>query len=308
MSTMDASADARPAHILVIGRSGQVARAIAQRAPLTEGGPQVTCLGRPHCDLTDPSSLAAALSTVRPGVVVNAAAYTAVDAAEDDEAAAHALNAEGPGHLARLCAERGIPLIHLSTDYVFDGSADAPYREDDPVNPQSAYGRTKAAGEAAVADAGGKALIVRTAWVYSPFGRNFVATMLRLGASRSELRVVADQQGNPTNALDIADALLALSARHRAWPATPDILHLVGTGETTWHGFACAIFHEAGLSPVVHAITTAEFPTPASRPANSRLNTEKLASLYGLALPAWRKSLKPVVVRLTSLDEKSNSR
>ena len=225
-------------NITVIGRTGQVATALVERA----GTHTVTALGRPDVDLADPASLAEALERTRPDAVVNAAAYTAVDAAESDEAAARVLNADGPSALAQLCAEAAVPLVHLSTDYVFDGTLDRPYREDDATGPQSAYGRTKLAGEEAVRAAGGRAITARTAWVYAPFGKNFVRTMLRLGAERDHLRVVADQHGNPTSALDIADAILALCAASDGWPQTPDTVHLAGTGEATWHSFAETIF------------------------------------------------------------------
>lgn len=282
--------------ILVIGQSGQVATALRERGAAS--GREVVCRGRPEADLLDPASLARALDDVKPAVVVNAAAYTAVDAAETDEAAAHALNAEGAGALARLCAARGVALAHLSTDYVFDGALDRPYREDDPIAPQSAYGRTKAAGEAAVAEAGGKALIVRTAWVYAPFGKNFVRTMLRVGAERDHLRVVNDQRGNPTSALDIADALLTLAHRAGDWPERADVLHLAGSGEATWHEFAEAIFSWSPYRPTVEAISTSQYPTPARRPANSRLDCGKLARTWGIVLPDWRDSARGVVERL----------
>lgn len=281
--------------ILVVGRSGQVAQSMKER-----GAPHhsVILAGRPDCDLTDEPCLRRAVDENAPGMIVNAAAYTAVDAAESDEAAAHALNAEGPGRLARLAADRHIPLIHLSTDYVFDGFADRPYREDDPVAPRSAYGRTKAAGEAAVAAEGGRAIIARTAWVYSPFGKNFVKTMLRVGATRDTLNVVDDQHGNPTCALDLADAIIALAERAERWPPGPDIVHMAAEGDTTWFHFARAIFAETPYRPVVNAITTAEYPTSAKRPANSRLDCSKLFELYGIRLPSWRTSLPPTVKRL----------
>lgn len=285
-------------HILVAGSSGQVATALRERAPLHGGGARVTALGRPDLDLADDASIAAALTRTAPDAVVNAAAYTAVDAAETDEAAAFALNAEGPGTLARLCAERGLPFVHLSTDYVFDGTLDRPYREDDPTGPRSAYGRSKLAGELAVLAAGGRAVVARTAWVYAPFGRNFVATMLRVGAERDTLRVVADQRGNPTSALDIADAILGLLDRRESWCDGPELLHLAGTGETTWHGFAEGIFAASPYRPRVEAITTADYPTPAARPANSRLDCARLRDRYGIALPDWRRSLPDVVGRL----------
>jgi len=284
--------------ILVIGHAGQVATALRERGEAT--GRDVVCRGRPEADLLDPASLTRAVDEVAPTVVVNAAAYTAVDAAEEDEAAARALNATGPGVLANLCAARGIPFAHISTDYVFDGTLDRPYREDDPVAPQSAYGRTKAAGEAAVAQAGGKALVLRTAWVYAPFGKNFVRTMLRVGAERDHLRVVDDQFGNPTSALDIADAILALSERTGEWPDGPDILHLAGAGETNWHAFAEAIFSFSPHHPRVEAIPTSAYPTPARRPANSCLDCGKLLTTYGIALPHWRDSVRTVVERLVA--------
>lgn len=285
--------------ILVVGRSGQVARALLERAEAGKGGGDIVALGRPDLDLTDAHSIARALDTAAPDLVINAAAYTAVDAAEGDEEAAFALNAAGPGELARRCAALGVPLIHISTDYVFDGTLDRPYREDDPVAPASAYGRTKAAGERAVQEAGGTALIARTAWVYSPFGKNFVKTMLRVGAERDTLTVVDDQHGNPTSAHDIADTLLALGARHADW-ADGEIVHVAGTGETTWCGFAKAIVATLPNPPTVEAITTADYPTPARRPANSALDGTRLATRYGLALPHWRDALPPVLERLAA--------
>lgn len=283
--------------VLVIGRSGQVAQALLERGAAMDGV-TVVARGRPDIDIADPASLARAIEDVAPDVVVNAAAYTAVDAAEDDEATAHSFNAEGPGALATLCAQRKLPFIHISTDYVFDGTLDRPYREDDPTGPMGAYGRTKLAGEEAVLASGANALILRTAWVYSPFGKNFVKTMLRVGAERDELKVVADQRGNPTSALDIADAILALAARRESWPAGAHVYHMAGGGEATWHAFAEAIFAEAGLSPKVLAITTADFPTPARRPANSRLDGTRLANDLGVRLPDWQPSLATVVARL----------
>ena len=282
--------------VLVIGQSGQVAQSMLERGPAA--GADVVAAGRPDTDLTAEASLAAAVDRHAPDVVVNAAAYTAVDAAEDDEAAAHALNATGPGMLATLCAARDLPLVHISTDYVFDGQLPRPYREDDPTAPQSAYGRTKLAGEEAVLGSGARALVLRTAWVYSPFGKNFVKTMLRVGAERDQLKVVSDQRGNPTSALDIADAILRLSAARQTWPAGGRVVHLTAGGEASWHEFAEAIFAEAGLSPEVLAIPTSDYPTPAQRPANSRLDGSRLAEEFGIRLPDWRDSLPGVVARL----------
>ncbi|MBJ3775288.1 dTDP-4-dehydrorhamnose reductase [Acuticoccus mangrovi] len=285
---------------LVIGRSGQVATALVERAAAHTGpsAADVVALGRPDLDLCRPESIAAAISRVEPDVVVNAAAYTAVDQAESEPEAAAALNAAGPAALAGLCAAADIPLVHLSTDYVFDGTLDRPYREDDPIAPASVYGRTKAEGEAAVMAAGGRALVLRTAWVYSPFGKNFVKTMLRLGAERDRLRVVSDQVGNPTSALDIADAVLRLAAMRDGWGSGGEILHLAGTGETSWHGLAEAIFAGTAAPPVVEPIPTSAYPTPARRPANSRLDTTRLAERYGIVLPPWRESLAVTLDRL----------
>ncbi|RAH96517.1 dTDP-4-dehydrorhamnose reductase [Acuticoccus sediminis] len=285
--------------VLVIGHSGQVARALVERAD----GDTVTALGRPEIDLAAPDTLARAFDAATPDVVVNAAAYTAVDAAESDEDAARALNATGPGRLAERCAADGVPLIHISTDYVFDGTLDRPYREDDPIAPQSAYGRTKAEGEAAVRAAGGRTLVARTAWVYSPFGKNFVKTMLRVGAERDTLTVVADQHGNPTSALDIADALLALARQSAAWPDGGEIVHVAGRGDTTWCDFARAIVASLPEPPTVKAITTADYPTPATRPANSRLDGTRLAERYGIAMPHWTQSLDVVLARLAGSPE-----
>ncbi|WP_420394446.1 dTDP-4-dehydrorhamnose reductase [Acuticoccus sp.] len=280
--------------ILVIGRSGQVARALVERA----GAHDVVALGRGDVDLADPATLPPALERVAPDAVINAAAYTAVDQAEVEEGNARALNADGPAALARLCAKEGVPLVHLSTDYVFDGTMDRPYREDDPVAPRSAYGRTKADGEVAVREAGGRSLVARTAWVYSPFGRNFVKTMLRVGAEREVLTVVDDQRGNPTSALDLAEALIGLCEHADTWPVGGEVVHVAGAGETTWHGFAEAIFVLSPHRPHVRPVPTREYPTPAVRPANSRLDCSKLTTRYGLTLPTWQASLPSVVERL----------
>lgn len=289
-------------HILVCGSRGQVAQALAE-TPLPEGLSFVA-RGRPELDLLQPDSVKAALEDIRPKLVVNAAAYTAVDQAESDEDAAHALNAAAPGELARLCAERNSPLIHLSTDYVFDGSKDAPYTEDDPVNPLGVYGRTKRAGEVAVTEANPDSLILRTAWVYSPFGKNFCKTMLRVGNQRDELGVVMDQIGNPTSAHDIAEAIAKITTAILidGQPVRAGIYHLSGTGEASWADFASAIFEESaasgGPSAKVNRITSAEFPTPVTRPANSRLDGSKLQDAYGITIPHWRESMRVCVNKL----------
>lgn len=277
--------------LLVIGREGQLARALAARAP---DAVEVVVLARPEIDLADPQGLTAPILAARPDAIVNAAAYTAVDRAEDEQALANTVNGVAPGVIAAAAAALGVPFVHVSTDYVFAGDGTRPYREDDPVAPQGAYGRTKAAGEAAVAASGADYAIVRTAWVYSGDGANFLRTMLQLAETRDEVRVVADQQGSPTLADDLADGILAMLAR---WPAggVRKIYHLTNGGSTSWAGFAEAIFAEAaahGLpSARVVPITTAEYPTPARRPAMSVLDGTRIAEDFGIALRPWREAL-----------------
>ncbi len=287
--------------IAVTGLKGQLATSLIERAgPTTE----IIALGRPAFDLTDRDAIFSGLEAARPDVIVNAAAYTAVDKAETEEAVATRVNGEGAGHVAEAAAQLGAPLLHLSTDYVFDGALDRSYREDDPTAPTGAYGRSKLAGEKAVAERSEDSVILRTAWVYSPFGANFVRTMLRLNESRDEVGVVADQRGNPTSALDIANAIIAIAARVKddKSPALRGIFHMTGSGEATWADFAESIFQEAaarGRRPTrVRPITTADYPTPARRPANSRLDNEKLSRVYGLKLPEWRPSLTACCERL----------
>ena len=287
--------------IAVTGLTGQVVSALIERAPREV---ELIALGRPQLDLSMRDAVLATLRAARCDVIVNAAAYTAVDRAESEPELAMRVNGAGAGYVAEIAAELGAPLLHLSTDYVFDGSLDRPYREDDPTGPTGAYGRSKLAGEQALAAIHPNHAILRTAWVYSPFGANFVRTMLRLGETRSEVGVVADQTGNPTSALDIADALIAIATRLHVdpSPALRGVFHMTGAGEATWADFAEAIFAEAerrGRPPVkVNRIATADYPTPAKRPANSRLDTAKLSRVYGVALPPWRASLTTCVDRL----------
>jgi dTDP-4-dehydrorhamnose reductase len=286
--------------IAVTGSKGQVATSLIERVALEV---EVVALGRPAFDLTDRAAVLAGLEAARPDVIVNAAAYTAVDKAEAEETLAFRVNGEGAGHVAEAAQRLGVPLLHLSTDYVFDGALDRPYREDDPTGPTGAYGRSKLAGEKAVAAACENSVILRTAWVYSPFGVNFVRTMLRLNETRDEVGVVADQRGNPTSALDIADALIAIAARMKddSSPRLRGIFHMTGSGEGTWADFAQAVFGEAEARgrrlTRVKRIATADYPTPARRPANSRLDNEKLARVYGLSLPDWRGSVATVCAR-----------
>ena len=287
--------------LAVTGLHGQVVSAMIERAPR---GVEIIALGRPRLDLTVRDAVLAALRAARCDVIVNAAAYTEVDKAESEPEAAMRVNGQGAGYVAEIAAELRAPLLHLSTDYVFDGALDRPYCEDDATAPTGAYGRSKLAGEQRIAAIHANHAILRTAWVYSPFGANFVTTMLRLGAAQGEARVVADQRGNPTSGLDIADALFAIAERLRAdpSPALRGVFHLTGPGEASWAEFAEAIFAEAaarGRAPAsVKQIATADYPTAARRPANSRLDASKLAATFGVTLPHWRDSLKSCVARL----------
>lgn len=290
---------------LVFGANGQVGQELLRAlAPLGEVVGTTRTGALPDgsacltADFSDPESVVALLDTARPTRVINAAAYTAVDKAESEPAAAQAANAETPGAIARWCAAHDVPLVHYSTDYVFDGSGSRPYRPDDATAPLGVYGASKLAGEEAIRVAGGRHLIFRTAWVYAAHGQNFLRTMLRVGAERDVLRVVADQIGTPTPAALIADVtaqiLRADDPRSGTW-------HLTATGETSWHGFAQAIFDGAvarGLiarAPTVEAITTAEYPTPAQRPAYSRLDVTTLEHDFWIALPTWQAGLDGVL-------------
>jgi dTDP-4-dehydrorhamnose reductase len=262
-------------------------------------------VGQPEFEFDKPETVVAAFGALKPDAVVNCAAWTAVDAAEDDEAAAFRANALGPALLGRLTREAGIPIIQISTDYVYDGLKGAPYLESDAPNPVGAYGRTKLAGEWAARAANPRCIVLRTAWVFAPMGRNFLRTMLALGEQRPELRVVADQWGSPTAAPDLADAIAAILVRIRAqgWRDDfADVFHATGGGFTNWHSFAEAIFTEAarhgGPRPKVHAITTADYPTKAKRPADGRLDNGKLARVFGVALPPWEAGLARVMAAL----------
>jgi len=287
--------------ILVTGRNGQVARSLAERAGAAH---ELVFADRPGFDLADAATIERTVAEVRPDLIFSVAAYTAVDKAESEPELAMAINGEGPGILARAASNFGAPIVHLSTDYVFDGTATHPYNEEDPVAPLGVYGATKLAGERAIETSGARYAILRTAWVYSPFGSNFVKTMLRLAGDRDELNVVEDQRGCPTSALDIADAMLRIAA---TWAAAPEkgidsVYHLAGSGETDWAGFARATlaFSAAGGGPTaaVNGIPTSAYPTPARRPANSRLDSSRFAATFGYCAPDWRESLAPVVARL----------
>lgn len=291
--------------ILLLGANGQLGRELQRAlAPLgtivatTRSGVLPDGSASEVADFDQPGSLTALLDRVRPTLVVNAAAYTAVDRAEDDRKAAFRANAEAPDVLAHWCAQAGVPLVHYSTDYVFDGQGTRPYREDDATAPLGVYGASKLAGEQAIRAAGGRHLIFRTAWVYASHSANFLRTMLRVGAERDVLRVVADQVGTPTPAALIAD-VTAQALQHDG--ALSGTWHLTAKGETSWHGFAEAIFADAVATgvlpraPNVEAITTAEYPTPAKRPAYSHLDVAKLEQDFGVVLPRWQDGLKRVI-------------
>jgi dTDP-4-dehydrorhamnose reductase len=286
--------------LLILGHSGQLATELRNLA--WPDAWQVTSAGRATLDIADGAALESLIAELRPSVIVNAAAYTAVDRAESEPEEAWRLNALVPGILARLAREHGSRFVHVSTDYVFDGSLiGRGYREDDPTGPVSVYGASKLAGEAAILAEGGNSLILRTAWVYSPHGQNFVKTMMRLAAERPVVSVVADQRGCPTAAGDIAEAIRTLLDTEAR-----GILHFVGGGETTWHGFAAAIFERLapyGLRvPELRAISTPEYPTPARRPANSVLDCGRFEQLTGQARRPWPEALARCIAALVAAD------
>ncbi|MER9584687.1 dTDP-4-dehydrorhamnose reductase [Mesorhizobium sp. M0276] len=289
--------------LVVTGREGQVAASLLE-AGQGRTGVEVIAIGRPELDLAKPDTLIEAIAAGKPDIVVSAAAYTAVDQAEDEPDLAFAVNAVGAGKVAEAARRLGVPVIHLSTDYVFDGSKDSAYVETDATAPASVYGASKLAGEQVVAAANPHHLILRTAWVYSPFGKNFVKTMLRLAADRDEIAVVADQWGNPTSALDIADAILHAAAQLNGDKSfgAPGTYHLAGTGEANWSGFARHILDTSRVSggpwARVRDIATMDYPTKARRPSNSRLSSAKFASVFGWNAPDWRQSTEAVVHRV----------
>jgi dTDP-4-dehydrorhamnose reductase len=286
--------------ILVTGGTGQVGTGIAQS---NRGRFEIVAASRAELDLSDAVSIERAIASRDWSAIISAGAYTAVDKAESDQAAAFAINADAPGVIARAAAGRDIPLIHVSTDYVFDGSKNAPYSEEDQVAPLGVYGASKEAGEQAVRAAGGRHIILRTAWVVSPWGGNFVKTMLRLGGEREKLGVVADQIGCPTSAADIAETLLSLTERLLADRSEPTgTYHFVNAGQASWHDLATHIFSRAAkqgqVVPKVDAITTADYPTPAKRPANSRLSTDKLTGAFGISPRPWQDAVDDILETL----------
>lgn len=289
--------------ILLTGAGGQLGCELARQA--AGQGVSLSAFGRRDLDVTDGAAVAHAIAAFAPGVVINAAAYTSVDRAESEPEVAFAVNRDGPANLARACARVGVPLIHVSTDYVFDGSKDGPYTEDDPVAPLGVYGASKLAGEAAVRAGRVPHVILRTAWVYGAEGANFLRTMLRLAAERAVVRVVDDQLGCPTAAADLASVTLALAGRMIGGQMPADgwgTFHCAGEGPVSWCGFAREIFAQAaahGLrAPAVEPIGTADYPTPARRPANSVLDCGRLARVHGLRLRPWREGLADTLDRL----------
>ena len=289
--------------IAVTGKEGQVALSLLERG--AAAGHDIALVGRPELDLAgDAPAIMEAIDLARPDVIVSAAAFTAVDKAEAERDLAFAINGKGAGAVAAAAKAIGVPLVHLSTDYVFDGSKREPYGEEDQTGPTGVYGASKLAGEQAVLAAHDNVAILRTAWVYSPFGGNFVKTMLRLAGDRDEISVVDDQRGNPTSALDIADGIIAVSQNlvFGTNPAQRGIFHMAGSGEASWAEFARSIFGYSiaagGPGARVKSIASADYPTPARRPANSRLNGDKLALTHGVRLPNWHQSTASIVARL----------
>lgn len=285
--------------LLIFGRTGQVAAELRRAA-----GPdlEIVSLDRDAADLRDPQACADCVDAIPADAVINAAAFTAVDRAEAEEALAMVVNAEAPGAMARAAARRGAPFLHLSSDYVFDGAGARPWREDDPVGPLNAYGRTKLAGERAVAAAEGQHVILRVSWVHAGHGRNFVRSMLAAGAGRDRVRVVNDQRGGPTPAAAVAAALIAAARACAQGRGAGGTFHFSGAPTVSWAGFAAAIFDEeraqGRAAPTVDAIASADWPTPARRPLNGALDCASIAAAYGLAQPDWRATLPGIVAAL----------
>jgi dTDP-4-dehydrorhamnose reductase len=292
--------------IVVTGRHGQVAQSLLERGPALNV--DVHAVARPDIDLARPAEVERALIDLRPEIIVNAAAYTAVDRAESEPDLAWRINALGAEAAARAANRLGIPVIQLSTDYVFDGNLDRAYREDDPTGPLGVYGDSKLRGEHAVAAATSNHVILRTAWVYSPFGSNFARTMLALAGQRATISVISDQLGTPTNALDLADGIIAIARNLLDRPMANElrgIFHITGGGDTNWAGFATAILAASaaagGPSARVMPIATSENPTAARRPANSRLDNSRLTRIHGVQLPHWQHSLQRCIERLVAV-------
>jgi len=297
--------------IALVGANGQLGRAIALCA--ARSGLPLHCLTRAQLDITDRTAVLDLVGALTPAAIINAAAYTAVDRAESDEAAALAVNRDGPAHLADACATAGIPLIHFSTDYVFDGRKPTAYTEDDRPAPINVYGAGKFAGEEAVRRRCARHVILRTSWLYGAHGGNFVKTVLRLARERDSLRIVDDQRGCPTLAGDLAEAALAIAARLQAASAAElfGTFHCAGSGATTWFRFARRTVELAspaiGRKPAVEAIATADYPAPARRPANSALDCRRLADIYGLSLRSWEAALPEMLGAALAVESRAEN-
>jgi dTDP-4-dehydrorhamnose reductase len=288
--------------LLVFGAGGQLGRELD--VVTSDRSVAATLLPRQHADICDRHAVVSAVQRVGPTVIVNAAAYTKVDQAEVEPEHAFSSNCKGPALLADVCAERGLPLVHVSTDYVFDGTKPTPYMETDPVAPMGAYGRSKEAGEQAVRTRLERHVILRTAWVYGVHGSNFLKTMLRLACQKESWGVVADQCGNPTATVDLAEAILAIATRATEGVAPWGTYHFAGSGDATWYGFACEIIAAQALftnrRPTVAPISTADYPTRARRPANSRLDSTRFAAAFGVTSRPWQQRTREVVAALMS--------
>jgi dTDP-4-dehydrorhamnose reductase len=281
--------------ILVFGHSGQVA---TELRALGSDDIQITALARADADLTDPAACAAVINAHAPDAVINAAAYTAVDKAESDADTAQIINADAPAAMAQACAARDIPFVSISTDYVFSGAGNTPWAPADPTDPQSVYGRTKRDGEIAIVKAGGRYAVLRTSWVVSAHGNNFVKTMLRLGAEREALTIVADQIGGPTGAAEIAQACVTIAKTLISEPEKSGIYHFSGAPDTSWADFARVIFDAAKIPCAVTDIPSSDYPTPAKRPLNSRMDCSATEVAFGISRPDWRESLTHILTQL----------
>jgi dTDP-4-dehydrorhamnose reductase len=281
--------------ILVFGHSGQVA---TELRAMDSGDVQITTLGRADADLTDLAACTVGINAHAPDAVINAAAYTAVDKAESDAKTAQVINADAPAAIAQACAARDIPFVSISTDYVFSGAGDTHWAPADPTDPQSVYGRTKRDGEVAIAKAGGRYAVLRTSWVVSAHGNNFVKTMLRLGAERKALTIVADQIGGPTGAAEIAQVCVTIAKTLASEPEKSGVYHFSGAPDTSWADFARAIFDAANISCAVTDIPSDDYPTPAKRPLNSRLDCSTTEAAFGIFRPDWRESLTDILTQL----------
>lgn len=278
--------------LLVFGKDGQVGKELLA---LSGPGVEITALGRAQADLSVPGACTRYILEAEVDAVINAAAYTAVDRAEAEEHLAMTVNADAPGIMAEAAAQRGLPFLHLSTDYVFPGLGCAPSTPETPTAPVNAYGRTKLAGERAVRSAGGTHVILRTSWVFSAHGSNFVKSMLRLGKERSELRIVSDQIGGPTPACSIAESCVEIAGRLLDAPEKSGTYHYAGTPDVSWSEFAREIFRQAGLNCAITEIPSSDYPVPAARPLNSRLDCCALAAVFGISRPDWRDGLARVL-------------